>query len=99
MRDGYVLANAVGQQDRRIAAGLAVLRAREAGHHCKGAVAYSDSFFPFPDAPAVLIDAGVRAILTSSGSLNDSATIELCRQRQVHLFMVPDVTSRGFYGH
>jgi len=99
VRDRYVLANAVGQQDRVMAAKLAVLRAREGGHFCKGAVAYSDSFFPFPDAPKVLIDAGVRAILTSCGSVNDEATMNLCRGSQTPLFMVPDVKARGFFGH
>src|SRR3989338_7829938 len=48
---GRVLGNAVGQQSRVGAAELAVARARDAGHEkdLLGAVAYSDSFFPFPD--------------------------------------------------
>src|SRR5581483_12501266 len=53
VRDGQLLGNGVGQQDRVGGCTLAVARAREAGHDTTGAVAYSDSFFPFPDAPQV----------------------------------------------
>ncbi|OHA18288.1 MAG: hypothetical protein A2664_02390 [Candidatus Taylorbacteria bacterium RIFCSPHIGHO2_01_FULL_46_22b] len=97
VKDGQLIANMVGQQSRVRAAKFAVLLAGENGHSTHGAVAYSDSFFPFPDGPKVLIDAGVKAIFTSSGSIRDQETIDLCLENNVALFMVPDKVGRGFY--
>ncbi len=99
VKDDQLIGNGVGQQDRVGAANLAIARARRSGHDVAGAVAYSDSFFPFPDGPQVLIDAGVKAIFTSSGSINDRLTIELCEKHGVALYMVPDNVGRGFFGH
>jgi len=64
-----------------------------------GAVAYSDSFFPFPDAVEVLINRGIKTIFSTSGSVNDEKIIELCRQKGVDLVMSPDTLARGFYQH
>ena len=99
VKDGKLLGNGVGQQDRVGAANLAIERAKRSGHDLQGAVAYSDSFFPFPDAPEVLINAGISAILTTSGSKNDPLTIELARIRNTALYMIPDSLGRGFFGH
>jgi phosphoribosylaminoimidazolecarboxamide formyltransferase / IMP cyclohydrolase len=99
VKNGMLIGNAVGQQDRVGAAELALVRARRGGHDTNGAVAYSDSFFPFPDGVQVLLDAGVSAILTSSGSTNDKLTIAACKSVGVPLYMVPDKLARGFYGH
>lgn len=99
VKDGKLIGNGVGQQDRVGAAELAIRRAQRSNHDLEGAAAYSDSFFPFPDAPKVLIDAGVKTIFTSSGSVNDQKTIDLCKERGVNLIMVPDALGRGFFGH
>lgn len=99
VRDGQLLGNGVGQQDRVGAAELAVKRALDAGHNLTGSVAYSDSFFPQPDAVEVLARAGITAIFASSGSLNDNATIETCRRLGVTLLMQPDENVRGFAWH
>lgn len=64
-----------------------------------GAVAYSDSFFPFPDGPELLAKAGVKAILTSSGSVGDEQVIKTLTGAGVSLMMVPDKLGRGFYLH
>ncbi len=72
VRNKTLIGNGVGQQDRVSCAELAVKRARAAGHKTKGAVAYSDSFFPFVDGPEVLAKAGIAAIMASSGSVNDA---------------------------
>ncbi|MEK7639101.1 MAG: hypothetical protein AAB388_03000 [Patescibacteria group bacterium] len=96
---GQLIGNGVGQQDRVGAANLAITRARRSGHDVAGAAAYSDSFFPFPDGPETLIEAGITAIFTSSGSVKDQATIDLCARRGVALYMVPDQTGRSFFGH
>ena len=99
VKDGMLIGNGVGQQDRVGCCELAVKRARDAGHDVRGATAYSDSFFPFPDGPEVLANAGVRAILASEGSVNDKLTGQLCKARGVELFMVRDKEARGFFGH
>ncbi len=94
-----IIANASGQTSRKLAAKLAVMIAKDAGHHMRGAVAYSDSFFPFNDAVAHLIDAGVEMIFTTSGSKNDQKVIDLCTARRIKLLMMPDTFGRGFFGH
>ena len=99
VKDGMLIGNGVGQQDRVGAAQLAIERARRSTHDIKGAVAYSDSFFPFPDGPEVLADAGIKTILASSGSRNDGLIKETCRKCDVALYFVPDVKCRGFFGH
>jgi phosphoribosylaminoimidazolecarboxamide formyltransferase/IMP cyclohydrolase len=99
VKDGMLIANGVGQQDRVGAAKLALSRATDAGHDIEGAVAYSDSFFPFPDAPETLINAGVKAIFSESGSVNDGKSIEICEKNNVPLYLIPDPLARGFFGH
>ncbi len=99
VKDGMLIGNGVGQQDRVGAAKLALMRAERSKHDPKGAAAYSDSFFPFPDGPETLIDAGIGAILSTSGSLKDPATIELATARNTPLYLIPDRIGRGFFGH
>ncbi len=99
VKSAMLIGNGVGQQDRVGAAKLAIERALRSKHEIQGAAAYSDSFFPFPDAPQTLIDAGVTSIFTTSGSVRDNETIELCKSRNVSLYMIPDSIGRGFFGH
>ncbi len=101
VKDGMLIGNGVGQQDRVGAAELAIRRAVGAGHgdKLKGAVAYSDSFFPFPDAPDLLIKEGIKAIFSTTGSINDKLTQELCGNNGVTLYQLPDAKARGFFGH
>ncbi|MCW5764569.1 MAG: bifunctional phosphoribosylaminoimidazolecarboxamide formyltransferase/IMP cyclohydrolase [Phycisphaeraceae bacterium] len=69
----------VGQVDRVTACRLAVEKARAgAADELKGAVAVSDAFFPFPDGPRILIDAGVGVIVHPGGSKRDQETFDLC---------------------
>ncbi len=99
VKNGQLIGNGVGQQDRVGAAKLAIERAKRSKHILKGASAFSDSFFPFPDAPQVLIKAGITSILTTSGSVKDDLTIELCKKTKTGLYMIPDSLARGFFGH
>ncbi len=99
VKNSQLLGNGVGQQDRVGAAKLAIERAHRSEHNLEGSVAYSDSFFPFPDGPKILIDAGIKAILATSGSIRDKETIDLCREQNVALYMIPDAIGRGFFGH
>ncbi len=117
VKEGRLLGNGVGQQDRVGAGQLALTRATiepptltEQGDKLlltvtldkaklAGAVAYSDSFFPFPDGPALLAKAGITAILTSSGSVGDETVIKSLTDAGAGLLMVPDKAARGFYLH
>jgi phosphoribosylaminoimidazolecarboxamide formyltransferase/IMP cyclohydrolase len=63
-----------GQVDRVGAARMAI---EKAGARAKLAVAASDAFFPFPDGPKLLLEAGISAIIQPGGSVKDDATIEV----------------------
>jgi phosphoribosylaminoimidazolecarboxamide formyltransferase/IMP cyclohydrolase len=98
-RDGQLLGNGVGQQDRVGAAELAIKRATDAGHSLTGSVAWSDSFFPAPDGLQVLAKAGVTVIFASSGSKQDAVVIAEADEYQITLLTQPDSDARGFFGH
>jgi phosphoribosylaminoimidazolecarboxamide formyltransferase/IMP cyclohydrolase len=117
VKDGQLIGNGVGQQDRVGAGQLALTRTttdlpelEEQGDKLvlkitlykaklAGAVAYSDSFFPFPDGPGLLAKAGIKAILASSGSVADETVIKSLTDQGVAVVVVPDKTGRGFYLH
>jgi phosphoribosylaminoimidazolecarboxamide formyltransferase/IMP cyclohydrolase len=54
---------------------IAVEKAREHGHDLAGAVLASDAFFPFPDGPAIALEAGVGAIIQPGGSKRDAEVV------------------------
>lgn len=117
VKDGQLIGNGVGQQDRVGAGQLALTRTtielpelEERGDNLVlkitldkkklgGASAYSDSFFPFPDGPGLLAKAGIKAILTSSGSVADESVVKSLTDQGVAMVMVPDKIGRGFYLH
>jgi phosphoribosylaminoimidazolecarboxamide formyltransferase/IMP cyclohydrolase len=85
---GQLLGAGAGQMDRVTAARLAVEKAGAKIKASKATViAASDGFFPFPDGPQLLIDAGVRVIVQPGGSKKDQETIDLCVKRSVTLLM------------
>ncbi len=85
--EGQMISAGAGQTSRVASCRLAVELARRNDHGAKlaRAVAASDAFFPFPDGPEILIQAGVRAIIQPGGSKKDRETIELCDRRDVAL--------------
>ena len=108
VKDGRLMGNGVGQQDRVGAAKLAILRADDVAVFADSkveradlanAIAYSDSFFPFPDAVEVLINRGVKTIFSTSGSVNDEKIAEFCKNKGVKLILLPDTEARGLYQH
>lgn len=99
VKNGQLIGNGVGQQDRVTACRLAINRARQAGHSVEDAVAVSDSFFPFIDGPQVLGEAGVRVIFATSGSVRDDEVKAFCERAGVTLWLLPDAVARGFFGH
>jgi phosphoribosylaminoimidazolecarboxamide formyltransferase/IMP cyclohydrolase len=94
-----LLGNGVGQQSRVSGAKLAIRIADDNCHNYSGAVAASDSFFPFTDGPEALVVAGITAILSTSGSVNDPKIIDYCAKCEVPLWLIPDTKGRGFYNH
>ena len=117
VKNGCIIGNGVGQQDRVGAGQLALTRTTSAlpeleeqgnklvmkvtldRQKLSDAVAYSDSFFPFPDGPGLLAKAGIKAILTTSGSVADETVIKSLTDQGVALSLVPDKIGRGFYMH
>jgi phosphoribosylaminoimidazolecarboxamide formyltransferase/IMP cyclohydrolase len=73
-RDGMVVGIGGGQVDRVGAAGIAIAKA---GARASGSVAASDAFFPFPDGPQKLLDAGVTAVIHPGGSVRDGESLEI----------------------
>lgn len=99
VKNGELLGNAVGQQDRVGSAALVVMRAKRAGHDLNGAVAYSDSFFPFSDGVQVLIEAGIKIVFATTGSIRDREVQQACLDQGVSMLLMPDAEARGFFGH
>jgi len=99
VKDGKLIGNGVGQQDRVNCCELAIKRAKDAGHDMQGAVAASDSFFPFADGPQLLIDSGIKTIFATSGSVGDEKVQKLCTDSKITLVQLPDKIARGFFGH
>src|SRR5258706_1817864 len=83
-KDGMLLGAGAGQMDRPSAARLAI---GKAGNRMRGSVAASDAFFPFPDAPQLLLEAGVTAIIHPGGSVKDNATIDLVNKMNAVLLL------------
>jgi phosphoribosylaminoimidazolecarboxamide formyltransferase/IMP cyclohydrolase len=72
-----------GQVDRLTAARIAVSKAEAAMGEASNTVAASDAFFPFPDGPEVLINAGISCIVQPGGSKRDDETLALCDEQGV----------------
>lgn len=72
-KDGMLMGAGAGQMDRVAAARIAL---GKAGDRASGCVAASDAFFPFPDGPQLLLDAGITAIIQPGGAVRDAETIE-----------------------
>ncbi len=64
-----------GQMSRVDAVRLALEKAREHEHSLEGAVLASDAFFPFPDGPALALEAGVTAMIQPGGSKRDEEVV------------------------
>ena len=73
-RENSVVGVGGGQVDRVGAAGIAIAKA---GLRAAGSVAASDAFFPFPDGPTLLLNAGVTALIHPGGSVKDKETLDV----------------------
>ncbi|MFF0382736.1 bifunctional phosphoribosylaminoimidazolecarboxamide formyltransferase/IMP cyclohydrolase [Streptomyces sp. NPDC004286] len=83
-KDGASVGVGMGQVNRVDSCKLAVERAGE--ERARGAFAASDAFFPFPDGPQILIDAGVRAIVQPGGSIRDEQVVEAAKEAGVTMY-------------
>ncbi len=99
VKDGMLIGNGVGQQARIRGAKLAISQTGYSDHDPNGAVASSDSFFPFTDGVEVLADGGIKAIIATSGSIKDKDVAQFCQDRGIVLYHIPDKKARGFFGH
>ena len=79
--EGRLLGAGAGHVDRVTACRNAVEKAGDG--ITDRAVAASDAFFAFPDAPAILIRAGVSLIVHPGGSKRDQETLDLCDKHDV----------------
>ncbi|MHB9759300.1 bifunctional phosphoribosylaminoimidazolecarboxamide formyltransferase/IMP cyclohydrolase [Streptomyces sp. BYX5S] len=83
-KDGASVGVGMGQVNRVDSAKLAVERAGE--ERARGSYAASDAFFPFPDGPQILIDAGVKAIVQPGGSIRDEQVVEAAKKAGVTMY-------------
>ncbi|MFI6355981.1 bifunctional phosphoribosylaminoimidazolecarboxamide formyltransferase/IMP cyclohydrolase [Streptomyces sp. NPDC050743] len=83
-KDGASVGVGMGQVNRVDSCKLAVERAGE--ERARGSFAASDAFFPFPDGPQILIDAGVRAIVQPGGSIRDEQVVEAAKEAGVTMY-------------
>jgi phosphoribosylaminoimidazolecarboxamide formyltransferase/IMP cyclohydrolase len=72
VRGGMVVGVGGAQVDRVGAAGIAIAKA---GDRARGSVCASDAFFPFPDGPQRLLEAGITAIIHPGGSVRDAESV------------------------
>ena len=74
VRDGMLVGAGSGQVSRVDACRQAIEKTRQfqGDDGAIGAAAASDAFFPFPDGPRLLLDAGVTAIAQPGGSVRDA---------------------------
>ncbi|MER6061617.1 bifunctional phosphoribosylaminoimidazolecarboxamide formyltransferase/IMP cyclohydrolase [Streptomyces sp. NPDC001792] len=83
-KDGASVGVGMGQVNRVDSCKLAVERAGE--ERARGSFAASDAFFPFPDGPEILIEAGVRAIVQPGGSIRDEQVVEAAKEAGVTMY-------------
>lgn len=84
-KDGASVGIGMGQVNRVDSCRLSVERA--GAQRARGAVAASDAFFPFPDGLAVLMDAGVRAVVQPGGSMRDEEVIAAAQAAGVTMYL------------
>ena len=83
-RDGASVGIGMGQVNRVDSCRLAVDRA--GAERVAGSVGASDAFFPFADGLQILLDAGVRAVVSPGGSIRDEEVIAAAEAAGVTLY-------------
>jgi len=80
------------------AAETAVARARSCGHHLTGGVFAANAFFPFTDAPEILVGAGLQTGVVPSGGQREAEVRSFFNQRNLSAIYLPE-QFRGFSRH
>ena len=91
--NGQTLAVGTGEQDRVGAIEQAIVKFKEkytGTATLEGAVMSSDGFFPFEDGVEAAAKAGIKAIISPSGSLRDADVIKRANELGVALFHAPE---------
>ena len=83
-QDGASVGIGMGKVNRLDSCELAVTRA---GSRVKGSVAASDAFFPFADGLAILIRAGVKAVVQPGGSIKDEEVIQAATDAGITMYL------------
>jgi phosphoribosylaminoimidazolecarboxamide formyltransferase / IMP cyclohydrolase len=97
VRDGQLVGLGSGQVSRVDACRQAVYKAERlhAPAGARGAVAASDAFFPFPDGPELLLEAGVTGIVQPGGSLRDAEVLAAVERAGAAML----ITARRHFRH
>jgi len=80
------------------AARIAVMRGKEQGRDLKGSIFAADAFFPYTDAPEILIDAGCKGGVVPIGGQNYSKVEDLFKKKNIKIGFIPG-KFRGFCRH
>jgi phosphoribosylaminoimidazolecarboxamide formyltransferase / IMP cyclohydrolase len=80
VKDSRLVGAGAGQMSRVDSAEIAV---KKAGDRAKGSVVGSDAFFPFPDGPQALAEAGAIVIVQPGGSMRDAEVTAECDKNKV----------------
>jgi phosphoribosylaminoimidazolecarboxamide formyltransferase/IMP cyclohydrolase len=96
-KDGMLLSVGGGPATVQ-AARVAVERAAEANHDLKNSVFCADAFFPFTDAPDILIEAGVKLGCVPAGGKNEPLVRKDFADHKVEMVYLPE-DFRGFCRH
>ena len=81
-----------------MAAKTAVQWAKSSGHRIDGAVFCADAFFPFTDAPEILMDAGCKSGVVPKGGKGYDKVYDFFKERSVNVGFIPEIY-RGFCRH
>lgn len=93
-----MLLSAGGAASTVEAAEIAVSRARKYGHQTEGAVFGTNAFFPFTDAPEILVKAKMTAGLVPAGGRNEKAVRSFFKKNKTGMIYLKE-KFRGFSRH
>jgi phosphoribosylaminoimidazolecarboxamide formyltransferase/IMP cyclohydrolase len=96
-RDGALI-GAGGGPSTVEAARVAICRAADCGHDTRGAAFAADAFFPFTDAPSLLVEAGTSVGCVPAGGRHESSVMDLFTSRGMRVAYIPP-EFRGFCRH
>jgi len=99
VRDGMLLGNGTCRPSRVSATWSCTNEAASNKLSLEGAVLASDSFYPATDGPQEAIDAGIKVVVTTSGSRADEEVFALFANAGITVVAIPNSVGRGFCGH